>query len=101
MHRKKAIKRAQNTREQERQEWLRNRQQPDNEMKQKENDFLKQRRDNERKWQEQKEQPDKPVPRGVLLPIEDDWAADLNEDPNETDAERTSRRQREERIRRD
>ena len=44
-------------------------------MKQKEDDFLKRRRDNERKWQQSQQQPDEPVPRGVLLPIEDDWAA--------------------------
>lgn len=106
--RAKAIKRGQQRQHQidmdatENREWTRNRdreQAAESEMERKENDFLKRRRDNEQKWQQQ-QQPAAPVPRGVLLPVAGDWTADLDEDPNETNAERDSRRQRAEWTRR-
>jgi hypothetical protein len=64
--------------------------------KSRQDDFLRNRRDREQKWNETKEANDipmAPVPRGVLLPeLDDDF--DINDDPNETDEERDSRRAR-------
>jgi hypothetical protein len=67
--------------------------------KEQQDDFLQNRRVREQQWRESKEANDVPPPRGVLLPFEDDdW--DLDADPNETDAERDSRRQRSDILRR-
>jgi hypothetical protein len=65
--------------------------------KSRQDDFLKARRNREQKYNESKEQNDIPMPapppRGVLLPeMDDDF--DINDDPNETDEERDSRRAR-------
>ena len=69
--------------------------------KEQQEDFLKKRRAREQQWRESKEANDIPMPpRGVLLPIEDDWTVDLGEDPNETDEERNARRRRSDWIRR-
>jgi hypothetical protein len=89
-----------------------------------EDDFLRKRREREAIWQNNQDEERRQreladdverrqnqqqqgwendndnIPRGTLLPEADDWTDDLNQDPNETDAERDSRRRRSEWIRR-